>query len=117
MKISDPISDWYIPPDWRFIFSWHLVTMVIPMLTILLLLFLARAARGDTTLLWFAVAVGGIGVILLFLARLPLYRQHKFFSFGPRALPPGRRKLYWVAYAFIGVSIAVMALLLRTVSK
>jgi hypothetical protein len=82
MKISDPESDWYIPPDWRFILSWHIFTLVIPLSIVLLFLFLARAARGDTTVLWVAVTVGGIGVVLLFFARLPLYRQRKFLSFS-----------------------------------
>jgi hypothetical protein len=41
-----------------------------------------------------------------------IYRQGKYFSFGPRLLPPGHKKLYWTAYAFIATSIFIMVLLL-----
>jgi hypothetical protein len=41
---------------------------------------------GDPTLPWIAGALGFIGAVLLFFARLPLYRQRRFFAFGPRQL-------------------------------
>ena len=112
MKINDPHSDWYIPADWRLILSYHFV--FIPTAVLLSLFFpaLSRAAHGDPTLLWIALAIGTSGTIMLFFARLPLYRQRKFLTLGPKALPPGHRKLYWTAYGFIGTSIAIMALLL-----
>lgn len=53
-----------------------------------------------------------IGIILLFFSRLPLYKQHKFFTFGSRALPPLHRKFYRTAYVFIGIAIVLMLLLI-----
>jgi hypothetical protein len=51
------------------------------------------------------------GVVMLLFARLPLYWRRKFLSFGPKALPARRRRLYWTAYVFVGVSIGIMVLL------
>jgi hypothetical protein len=68
--------------------------------------------QGDPTFVWIAVALAVIGTILLFIARLPLYRQGKFFTFGSKALSPGHRKVYRIAYGFIGVSVAMMLALL-----
>lgn len=117
MKISDPKSDWYIPPDWRFILSWHFIVMPAAILAAMFTVALLNAAQGDTTLVWVALLIGAIGVSMLFFARLPLYRQRNFLSFGPRALPAGHRKLYWTAYGFIGVSVAIMALLLMVLGR
>ena len=66
---------------------------------------------GDTTILWSSLAVATLGVVLLFFARLPLYRQRRFFTFGPGALPPGHRKLYNAAYAVIVPSVIFLAIL------
>jgi hypothetical protein len=72
-------------------------------------------AGGDSTFLWVALIIGCIGVALLFKARLPLYRQGKYFSFGPRQLSPEQRRLYWISYAFIAASFLIMVLLLIVV--
>lgn len=117
MKISDPNSNWYVPPDWRLILSSHFVFIPIMILTSLFFTALGQATRGNPTLLWVALAIGVVGVILLFLARLPLYREKKFLTIGPKALPPGRRKLYWISYGFIGTSIAIMAMLLAVLTQ
>lgn len=52
--------------------------------------------------------IAGAGSI--FVARLPLYRQGKFWSVGPQALPQKSRKWYWAGYALFGVG-AVWTLL------
>ena len=41
--------------------------------------FLRARNEGDLTILWAAIAIGAIGSSLLFWARLPLYREHRFF--------------------------------------
>ena len=118
MKTTDSRADWYIPPDWRAILRFHVITVPIALLLgVMFPIGLSRAAKGDTTLLWVALGMGVAGVLLLFLARLPLYRQGKFLSFGPRALPAGHRRLYWIAYGLIGTSVAIMVLLLMGVGK
>jgi hypothetical protein len=62
-----------------------------------------------------ALALGVVGILLLFLARLPLYRRRQFFSFGPRQLDRPHRKLYWWAYGFVVVSIFLLVKLLVSV--
>ena len=57
--------------------------------------------RGDRTLLAVALILGGIGVVLLFFARLPLYRQRRFFVFGARELSGFHKRLYYAAYLFL----------------
>ena len=66
---------------------------------------------GDITWLWIAIALGCIGIVLLFLARLPLYRDGRFIQFGPRGLDDKHRQLYGWAWCFIGTSIGLLALL------
>ena len=67
---------------------------------------------GDRSLLNVALCLGGTGSLLLFVARLPLYRQHRFFTFGPRSLTGIYRKLYYAAYWLIVPSVALLSLLL-----
>src|SRR5437016_805437 len=43
------------------------------------------------------VAAGVAGIVLLFWARLPLYRQQQYFRFGPRLLDAAHRRMYWIA--------------------
>src|SRR4051812_4395602 len=49
---------------------------------------------GDLNMPIVGGAFGAIGVVILFFARLPLYRQGRFFSFGPSELDPLHRRLY-----------------------
>ncbi len=59
---------------------------------------------------WITMAVAGVGVGLLFWARLPLYRQGKYFSFGSRALPPSSVPIYRAAYVLLIPSILFLVL-------
>ena len=104
-------SDWYFPRDWRWILSWHFVVMPIALISFLFLTGLSEVRRGHPIMLYVALGLGLVGVVLLFCARLPLYRQRKFFSFGPRGLPAPHRRLYWTAYGFIGLAIGIMVFL------
>ena len=70
------------------------------------------ARRGDPAAFWIAFGAAVIGIVLLFIARLPLYRQGKFLTFGSKDLPPLHRRLYHAAYLFIGLSVVTMLLLL-----
>lgn len=105
-------SDWYFPRDWRFFFAWQTLPIIVLILTSFLLWFVQGTRQGDPTFVWIASGLAVIGIILLFIARLPLYRQGGFFTFGPKALPESHRKIYRVAYGFIGVSVVMMLALL-----
>ena len=65
---------------------------------------------------WSFVYLGAVfavvGVILLVVARLPLYRQRRFFSIGPGPLDLSHRRLYWRGYAFILVGILFLTVVL-----
>jgi hypothetical protein len=58
-------------------------------------------------LYWVGVAAGIFGIVLLFLARLPLYRQRRFWTFGPGELDRFHRRLYWLAHLVVLVSIGL----------
>jgi hypothetical protein len=111
MKIGGPKSDWYIPRDWRFFFFLHFAPFLVFFIAATLATVFMSAAHGDPALLWAALVLGCVGLALLFMARLPLYRQGNYFSFGPRLLSPGHKKLYWISYGLIGTSILIMVLL------
>jgi hypothetical protein len=105
-------SDWDIPKDWQA----HLALQFgLPVILLTMGIFvpaMVNARQGDLTLLWVAVAFAVTGVALLFFAKLPLYRQGKYLTFGSRAMPRGRRIAYRIAYGFIGASLLLMLLLL-----
>jgi len=69
-------------------------------------------SRRQMAFFWIAIAAAGIGIVLLYLARLPLYREGKFLTFGSRALDPKHRRLYRCAYVFIYMAIALQLVLL-----
>ena len=73
---------------------------------------LANVRRGDLTLCWIAVSIAIAGLFLLFTARLPLYRQGKFFTFASRTLPERHKIVYRIAYYLIVVSVVIMLLLI-----
>lgn len=50
--------------------------------------FLRARNDGDLAIFWVAIAVGIVGSALLFLARMPLYREQRFLEFGPSASTP-----------------------------
>ena len=104
-------SDWYIPADWLAMLGLLLIP-AIAILSAMLFPELNSTRHGNPFLVKVSMVLAMLGIVLLFFARQPLYRQRKFFSFGPKALPPLHRKLYWVAYVFIGMAVALMSLLM-----
>jgi len=58
------------------------------------------------------IGVAALGVGLLFYAKLPLYRQRRFFAFGPRALPEQRRPFYRWGYTCVLLGVLLLACLL-----
>jgi hypothetical protein len=72
---------------------------------------LSRVSRGDPTLLYVALVLACVGIVLLFMARLPLYRQRRFFTFGPGALVRSHRCIYQWAYVFISCGAFLLVLL------
>jgi hypothetical protein len=108
--MSKKSSDWYVPPDWAFQFGWLVVMPAVALLSAFLLPALAQIKEANAVDLFYGgLALGYFGIVLLFLARLPLYRQRRFWTFGPSALPNLHRKLYWLAYLFVVASVLLLA--------
>jgi hypothetical protein len=97
MKISNPKLDWYMPRDWRAILAISFGPILVLLVAAMLVPPLLNTAYGDPALLWKALIIGCIGVVLLFMAKMPLYRQHKYHCLGPRLLPTKHRRLYWIS--------------------
>ena len=105
-------SDWNLPQDMLLLVG---LFFILPASAILLACFLpilTGARRGDPRLFWIASSLAIIGVFLLFIAKLPLYRQGKFFTLGSKALSDKHKILYRLAYKFIGISVVLMLLML-----
>ena len=71
--------------------------------------------QGSVGVFAVAITLGAIGILLLFLARLPLYRRGQFLTFGQSQLDAPHRKLYWWAYGFVGGSVILFVRLLASV--
>jgi hypothetical protein len=91
------------------------ILLVIPVIGILsgMLLPVINGVRHGQLVapFWIALSTAVVGVVLLFWARLPLYREHKFFSFGSRSLPPKSVPIYRAAYALLIPSVLFLLLL------
>lgn len=112
-------SDWNIPKDWGYWMAWSVMALVylllpLPIHALINALFsnLTETQNGNPHLFDLSLSLATAGVCLLFLARLPFYRQRKFFSVGPRGLPPLNKVCYWVSYGFLSTAITLMALML-----
>jgi len=108
--MSRKTSDWYVPADWLAQFSLLLIIPAITILaTILLPILSLLEAAGALNLFYSGLGIGSLGIVLLFLARFPLYRKHNLLTIGPRELPAFHRKLYWLAYLFVVASVLLLA--------
>lgn len=105
-------SDWYIPPDWGI----FLVIPCIAVLSSMLLPVVAQLKTGDMRALYgFGLGAGIIGVVMLFVARLPLYKQRRVWTIGPMQLDRKHRRIYWMAYVFVAASLLLLGVVwLRT---
>ncbi|HZM01577.1 MAG TPA: hypothetical protein VFC44_01015 [Candidatus Saccharimonadales bacterium] len=99
-------SDWYISPDWLWGAGPLIMLACISLLGSQLLTIMAQLQTADIrTLYGFGLGAGVLGAILLFVARLPLYKQRRFWVFGPRQLDRKHRRIYWVACILVAVGL------------
>lgn len=90
-----------------------LLPAVVALLASQVLAFFARLT--GTPWIWcygIGLAVSAVGVALIFYAKLPLYRQRRFFTFGSRALPERRRPYYRWGYRCAAFAVALLLCLL-----
>jgi hypothetical protein len=54
------------------------------------------------------LVVAAVGASLIFYAKLPLYRQRQFLTFGSRALPESSRSFYRWGYRCVLFAVALL---------
>ena len=106
-------------PDWCYVPPGAVPFLLIPFIAVLAGVLLPVVARLKTTevgtVYGIGVAAGIVGALLLPVARLPLYREQRFWTVGPRKLDRKHRCFYWSAYACIGSSLLLLLVVwLRT---
>jgi hypothetical protein len=111
-----PGSKWYVPADWLWHLSMSLTILCMAVMTGLLLPLVTRLKTNDLGALYgIAVGAGVVGIVLLFISRLPLYRQRRVWTIGPRELDRKHRRFYWLAYTSVAVSVFLLVVVwLRT---
>lgn len=102
-------SDWYVPRDWLCLLGMSGVPLVIGLLASILIPLVLRLKAGDLrALCGVGLGVGVISIVMLFVARLPLYKQRRFWSIGPTHLDRTHRRIYWLAYVFVVASLVLL---------
>jgi high-affinity nickel permease len=64
-----------------------------------------------------ALSCYAIGVLSLVHAKLSLFRQGVWVSFGPSRMDPQYRQSYWVGYALIGVGVLINIVALLVIRR
>jgi hypothetical protein len=88
---------------------WFLLLAVVAILASQVLEFFTRLS-GTPWICCYGIglAVAAVGVSLIFYAKLPLYRQRRFLTFGSRALPESRRPFYRWGYRCVLFAVALL---------
>ncbi|MCL5096759.1 MAG: hypothetical protein M1608_04370 [Candidatus Omnitrophica bacterium] len=88
---------------------WFLVIGVSAVLASLVLSFFSRLT-GTPWICCYGIglAVAEVGVSLIFYAKLPLYRQRRFLTFGSRALPDSSRPFYRWGYRCVLFAVVLL---------
>jgi len=88
---------------------WFVLMAVTAVLTMQVLEFFTRLT--GTPWIWcysIGLVVAAVGVSLIFYAKLPLYRQRRFLTFGSRALPESSRPFYRWGYRCVLFAVALL---------
>lgn len=100
-----------LPSDWTFEGVVQFTIMVLGLASVIFLPVLKRLLSADITdLYWSGLGVGGLGALLLFFARLPMYRRRRFFTLSRQELPELHQKLYKIAYGVIISSVLLLGI-------
>lgn len=90
----------------------HWWFLLVAILAIVVSQFLAFfMALNGTKWIWcygIALAVAVVGLSLIFSAKLPLYRERRFFTFGSKVVPEERRPLYRWGYRCVIFAAALL---------
>ncbi len=113
---SRPSKEWSWPPPDQWVALWGVIAIaVIGILTSRLISFFVHLT-GTRWILCYAMAllVAAFGTSLLVYAKLPLYRQRRFFTFGSKALPENGRSFYRWGYRCLFFAAALLLGLLSS---
>ena len=108
------LKEWIWPPADQWIGVWGLLTIAIVAMVITWILNFFTGLTGIPWVCCYFIGIGVavLGAALIFYAKLPLYRERRFFTFGPRALPEQRRPYYRSGYTFAVLGAVLLACLL-----
>ena len=105
------------PPADQWVGVWGLLAVaVVGIVTSWALNFFTRLTGMPSICAYFiGIGVAALGVSLIFYAKLPLYRERRFFTFGPGGLPEQRRPFYRWGYtcALLGTLLLACSFLSR----
>ena len=110
IMISSYKNNNQLPTDMIFILSWVFIPFL--MMMGFEYAFWARSQPWPAGLFSFSLLM--LGAVLLFISRLPLYRQGNFMSIGIRYLPKSSLVWYRLAYWFIIPNIFILLLMWLT---
>jgi hypothetical protein len=107
-------NEWIWPPadQWLTIWGPWMTIMVAILSGRLLFYFLRLTGARWIAFYVIALAMASVGAALIFYAKLPLYRQRRFFTFGSRVLPEQRRPFYRWGYRCVAIAVVLLACLL-----
>ncbi len=107
---------WIWPPadHWITIWGWWVVAIIAILMSQLFSFFsrLTGARWIWCYVVALAMAMAMAGVSLIFFAKLPLYGQRRFFTFGSGPLPEQRRPFYRWGYRCVALAVALLICLL-----
>jgi hypothetical protein len=85
----------------------------IPVVVVALVSCWLMSMRGTTWIVAATVSliIAAVGAVLIFVAKLPLYRQRRFFTFGIREIPESRHAYYRWGCSLSIVGCVLMILL------
>ena len=105
-------SNWEFPPDMGCLLMGPLFLAIVCFVVANFVLITTNTLNSANVLKIFyaALAFAGVGAVLHFIARLPLYRRGRFWTVGPRELDRTHRKIYWLAYLFVLAAFGLIAI-------
>lgn len=99
---------WYLPP----VIWMLLVPVAVAVIGRVLLPTVASVRRGEWLVPVLGIALSFMGTVLLFAAKLPLYRRRKILTFGSHGLDALHRVLYRWAYTALAVGVGLLLMIL-----
>ncbi len=82
-------------------------------LTIIMILLLILILSLGSVVLLLPFALSIVGLILLIISKVSLFRRGIWFSFGPKLMTRGYARLYKLAYVLIGTGVFFLLMMAK----